>query len=228
MEKSVEMAALYLDGGCDAIEWSLPPRDPYVDPPYIAEKMRLARSLCGDYEVYLEQIAKFRAAHPQAEVILLLYQETVCELTPQRLVDFCKANGIDTILSGDLRDTALKRALMEGGLKLAASMNYTMYPEELEMIRSSSGFVYMQAMPGPDDLKAGRGKETLKIAIKKIRELGIDRPVYCGVGIRRPEDISFIRDCGGQGFFLGSILMQHYDDPQKLVETIRAYKEAGE
>ena len=43
MEKSLEIAELYVRAGCDAIEWSLPPKDPYVDPPYIAEKMQKAR-----------------------------------------------------------------------------------------------------------------------------------------------------------------------------------------
>lgn len=227
IQKSSEIAALYLKGGCDAIEWSLPPRDPYIDPPYIADIMRLARAACDDYEVYLKQIENFHKEHPQAEIILLLYQETVEDLTPQRLVSFCRANGIQTILSGNLRDTALTQTLLDGGLEIAASMNYTMLPEELEMLSRSNGFVYLQAMPTPDDLQAGRGKETLKKAVETVRAMGIDRPIYCGVGIRKPEDIAFIKQSGGDGFFLGSLLIQYYNDPEKLVQTIQQFKQAG-
>jgi len=228
MEKSLEMAELYLQAGCDAIEWSLPPRDPYVDPPYIAEKMLKAREGCSDYEIYLEKLAKFCRKFPEAEIILLLYQETIRELTPRRLVEFCRENGIETILSGNLSDEAAKAELMEAGIKIAASMNYTMYEEEISQVCSGNGFVYMQAMPTQQDLEAGRGRETLKAAIDRLREMGVTRPVYCGVGIRSPEDIAFIRESGGQGFFLGSAIMKYYDEPEKLTEIIRAYKEAGE
>lgn len=227
MEKSLEMAEVYVQAGCDAIEWCLPPKDPYVDPPYIGAKLRQARSGCGDYEVHLKELAAFRKKIPQVEIILLLYQETVLELTTERLISYCREHGIETILSGNLSDETARRELMEGGLRIAASMNYTMYPEEFESVCAANGFVYVQAMPSPEDLEAGRGRETLKIAIDKLRELGVERPVYCGVGIRSPQDIAFIRESGGQGFFLGSTIMQYYEEPEKLIETIRAYKEAG-
>ena len=227
LEKSLEMAELYVQAGCDAIEWCLPPKDPYVDPPYIAEKLRQARSGCGDYEVYLKELAAFRKKYPQVEIILLLYQETVLELTAKRLIAYCREQGIETILSGNLSDETACRELMAGGLKIAASINYTMYPQEFELIKAANGFIYAQALPSPEDLAAGRGRETLKKAIDKLREMGIDRPVYCGVGIRSPQDIAFIRQSGGQGFFLGSTIMQYYDEPEKMMQTIRAYKEAG-
>lgn len=31
IEKSIEMAGRYIEGGCDAIEVSIPPKDPYRD-----------------------------------------------------------------------------------------------------------------------------------------------------------------------------------------------------
>lgn len=40
MDKSVAMAELYVEGGCDAIEWNFPPRNPYLEADYIAEKWR--------------------------------------------------------------------------------------------------------------------------------------------------------------------------------------------
>lgn len=105
MEKSLEMAEVYVQAGCDAIEWCLPPKDPYVDPPYLREKILQGRSECSDYETHLKELAAFR---------------------------------------------------------------------------------------------------------KKF-----------------PQDVAFIRESGGQGFFLGSTIMQYYEEPEKLMETIRAYKKAG-
>lgn len=218
---------MYVEAGCDAIEWCLPPRNPYVDPPYIKEKLRQARDECGDYEKHLEELGAFRRKYPHVEIILLLYQETVLELTIERLINHCRKYDIETILSGNLNDQTIRKQIMDSGIKIASSINYTMYPEELELVCSSNGFVYVQAMPSSEDLKAGRGYETLKIIIDKLRELGVKRPIYCGVGIRNLQDIQFIRKSGGQGFFLGSTIMRYYEEPKKMIDTIRAYKEAG-
>lgn len=228
MEKSLEAAELYLRGGCDAIEWCVPPKDPYADPPYIAEKLRQAREVCGDTMTHLRAIADFRRRHPEAEVILLAYQEILEELTAEYTADFCLENGIRTVLSGNLDDRTIIETLTQKGIEVAASMNYTMYPQELERVKSGNGFIYLQAMPSQEDLAAGRGPETLRKMVETLRAMGIDRPIYCGVGIRKPEDVAFIRESGGQGFFLGSSLIQYYDEPQCLIETIQAYKKAGQ
>ena len=223
MEKSLEMAAFYVKGGCDAIEWSFPPEDPYMDPEYIAEKMLAAREGCGDYNVYLDKLAEFKAAYP-VEIYPLLYQETILDITPARLLDFCLKNGIGTIISADLSNERAKSVLMEGGLRLASAVSYAMMPRELETALSCNGFVYMQAMPTREDIEAGRGRETLKRCIRKLRGIGVDRPVYCGVGIRDLDDIRFIMDSGGNGLFLGSAVMRHYDNPEKLMWTVSEYK----
>jgi len=52
--------------------------------------------------------------------------------------------------------------------------------------------------------------------------------VYCGGGIRSPEEVAFIRASGGDGFFIGSSVMQYYGQPEKLLETLRAYKAAAQ
>ena len=46
-------------------------------------------------------------------------------------------------------------------------------------------------------------------------KLGVDSPIYYGLSIRSPQYIKFIRDCGGQGFFLRSIILQYYDELEK-------------
>ena len=228
LARTEEIVDLYVKGGCDAIEWSLPPRDPYIDPPYIAEKMRIARSQCDDYNEYLKKISAVKSKYPSLEIILLLYKETIIDIKPSLLTAFCRENGIKTILSGNLDDDQLIKELMEGGLKIASSINYTMYQSEIDLLRKCNGFIYVQAMPTESDLLAGRGRETLPLAIARIRQLGIDRPIYCGVGIRKPEDVRYIKQCGGQGFFLGSVLIKYYNEQDKLVETIKEYKEAAD
>ena len=47
------------------------------------------------------------------------------------------------------------------------------------------------------------------------------------MGIRNHKDIKYIGESGGERFFLGSTILQYYDEPKKMIETIHTFKEAG-
>lgn len=228
LPQSLAAAGWYAEGGCDAIEWSFPPRDPYLDPDYIAEKMRQAYAQCPDYTAHQGAVAAFRSKHPTTEIFLLLYQQTILEIGCEALLAFCKKNQISTIISADLRDAAAVQILTEGGLQIAVSVTYALTPAEIAAAQNSNGFVYMQAMPTPQDIAAGHGRDTLAAGIQMLRAAGIRRPIYCGVGIRSPQDVAFIHGCGGDGFFVGSGILQYYDNPTRLKEEIAAYKAAAQ
>lgn len=91
---------------------------------------------------------------------MLLYQETVLELGTKRLIAYCHEHGIGTILSGNLSDETARREIMESGLEIAASVNYTMYPEEFEAVCSANGFVYVQAWPPRKTEGGKRARDT--------------------------------------------------------------------
>ena len=38
---------------------------------------------------------------------------------------------------------------------------------------------------------------TLKDCVQYLRECGIDRPIYCGVGVHAPEDVKLVKEAGG-------------------------------
>ncbi|MEG1754286.1 MAG: tryptophan synthase subunit alpha, partial [Christensenella sp.] len=89
VERSMEMAEYYIEGGCDAIEMSIPPKDPYRDGPFIQDLMRKALAGCDDYDFYLENIRKFAIKHPNTELFLLLYHEVIMSIGYEKLADFC-------------------------------------------------------------------------------------------------------------------------------------------
>jgi tryptophan synthase alpha chain len=198
-----------------------------MDPEYIAEKMNIARAQCADFAVYMRELEGFKQSHPHTEVYLLLYQQVILEITLEVLLPFCKQNKINTIICADMTDGELKQRLIDAGIQIAASINYTMSEQEMELVKTANGFVYLQAMPNENDTKEGKTREYLKVCLQKLREAGITRPIYCGVGIRTPEDVAFVKGCGAEGFFIGSTIMKYYDDPDALVEAISMYKQAG-
>lgn len=224
IEKSMQIAQLYVDAGCDAIEWCIPPENAYADPPYISNILALARKQCDSYHDYFKTLYIFRKRNPDVDIILLLYQEIIEAIGVDELSALCNKLKINTILSGNLTCQTLREQLMQHGLKIAASINYTMTKDEIDLVCSVNGFVYMQAFPSETDKLAGRDRDTLKKGIALLRELGVSRDIYCGVGIRSPEDIKFIKECGGQGFFLGTALLKNYNDLEKVKSTIAAYR----
>ena len=53
----------------------------------------------------------------------------------------------------------------------------------------------------------------------------VSEPIYCGAGIKCPDDARKVKEAGGDGFFVGSSIIKLYDEPDKLVALIREYKE---
>ena len=85
----------------------------------------------------------------------------------------------------------------------------------------------MQAFPSEGQY-VKPGFEDLSTCIKYLRERKVSEPIYCGAGIKSPEDAKKVKEAGGNGFFVGSSIIKLYDEPEKLVELIKEYKESAE
>ena len=67
---------------------------------------------------------------------------------------------------------------------------------------------------------------TLKDCIAHLKEIGIDREIYCGVGIRDSEDIRMVKESNADGVFVGSTILKLHDDIPMLKEVIQNLKSA--
>ncbi|MBC8536720.1 tryptophan synthase subunit alpha [Feifania hominis] len=222
MERSAEIAACYLEAGCDAIEIGIPPRDAYLDNEYLRGVMRRAYEQCPDPLVYLEDIRAFAKAHPETELLLLLYDETIRAIGAQRLTAFCRELRIDKLVSGDLKDPALLDELRRGGLFKSSGTGWSMPEEAVQNCLGDGGFVYLRAALTPGETPRP-GCETLAGCVRHLREAGVTRPIYCGMGIHAPADAAAAREAGTDGCFVGSSIVKLVDQPRELIETIRSY-----
>ena len=227
MDKSVAMAELYVEGGCDAIEWNFPPRNPYLEADYIAEKMEAARRQCDDYSIYMERLARFKEKVPQAVVIPMLYQETVLDIGAEKLAVYLKENGMNTIITADIDEPEIYTKIDRYGIMIAPFVSFQMEEKAVKKAVGSRGFVYMQAMPTAAERTPDFDWDTLKNCLETLRRRGVSCPVYCGGGIRTVEDVAFIKKSGGDGFFLGSSLMEYYDDPARLKAAMELFRLAS-
>lgn len=225
IEKSIEMAGYYIEGGCDAIEVSIPPHNPYRDSQYLQELFHKALAECSDYEEYLSGIAKMTDRYPDTEFFFVLYHEVIMAIGAEKIAAFCREHHISNIISGDLHEEKAIRVLRDYGVKLARSVNYQMKEEDIQRCVQADGFTYMQAFPSEGQY-IKPGFEELETCIRYLRERKVSEPIYCGAGIKNPEDAARVKAAGGNGFFVGSSIIQLYENPEKLVGLIREYRQA--
>ncbi|NLB36631.1 MAG: tryptophan synthase subunit alpha, partial [Clostridiales bacterium] len=149
---------------------------------------------------------------------------TVEEIGVEKYAKFCVDNDMRDIIFVGLENEEIKNELIKRGLKVSCYIQSMMLPEEIESAKASNGFVYMQAKAAPE--KINPAFPTLADCIRHLREQGIDRTIYCGVGVSSPEDFKMVKQAKGDGAFVGSTILKLYDNPEKMVETIKAFKAA--
>lgn len=220
LEESVEIFKNYADAGCDVIEVDLPARDPYLENDLISGRMAAALKFSDDYGDYMQNIVEMKASvGDDVELLLVAYVTTVLEIGVDRFIEFCRDNGfMDLILVG-LEDETVKERLIEAGIRVSCYVQRALYPAEVNAAKDSNGFVYLQAKSD----EVNPDYPTLSDSIDFLRSEGIDRPIYCGVGIYTPEDFKAAKEAGADGAFVGSAILEVSDDPVRLRDTIGSF-----
>lgn len=228
MDESMSIIDAYVKGGCEGIEWTIPYSNPYIGQAYRFANEINAYNNCPDMEKHLELLAKTREKYPDLGIFISICKENVNAIGTKRLVDFCKENKIDGIITIGEYEQEMLDEIHEGGIKNVTEVSYYMTEAELNGAKNATGYVIMQAFPYPEEIKAGYTKERLYECIRTLREICKDRPIYCAQGIRTHEDVRYVKEAGADGFILGSSLFNDYGDLQALSKTIRGFKEVSE
>lgn len=222
IESSKALAADYVDAGCDIIEIDFPAHDPFLESPYLADRMKAALAACDDYEAYMAGMVDIKRRLPDTRFILLAYEATVLEIGYDRFIAFCRENGFTDMILAGLSDNKVKEKLMADGMGVSCYVQFQLLPEEVESAKKSNGFVYMQGKPGEGQVNPDY--PTLKDCVSYLRAEGIKRPIYCGVGIHTPEDARMAREAGADGIFIGSAVLKLQDDIPAMKQVIEAFK----
>jgi tryptophan synthase alpha chain len=223
IEKSVEMARIYTEAGCDVIEVDFPSRNPYLEGEFIAGRMKSALENCNDYSKYMEGIIRIKMENPDTQLLVLAYDNTVEEIGEDAFIRFCTENDLtDMIYVGE--NLGLQQRLIDSGLKISCYVQFHMPENEVAAAKNSNGFVYLQAKPMTNNIDPNY--PTLKDCINHLKSIGIDRKIYVGVGIRDVEDIRMAKESGSDGVFVGSTILKLHDNAELLTETIKTLKSA--
>lgn len=223
IEASYKMALEYADAGVKIIEVDFPSHDPYLESEYIANRMKIALETCGDYKAYMRSIAELKKALPEVKLLILAYENTVEEIGVDEFTKFCIENNLKDILLVGLKDDNIKNRIIEAGLEVSCYVQYHLPQEEVEMAKASNGFVYLQAKPYKDQAVNPQYR-TLKECVGYLREQGITRPIYCGVGVHAPEDVKNVKEAGADAAFVGSSILKLHDNIAEMKKTIQLFK----
>jgi len=228
MDDSVNIIDAYVKGGCEGIEWSIPYSNPYIGQAYRFENEINAYNNCPDMDKHLELLAKTKQKYPDLEIFISICKENILTIGIDRMINFCNENKIDGIITIGEYEQEMLEKIHAAGVKNVTEVSYYMTEAELNGAKNGTGFVIMQAFPYPQEIEAGYTKERLFDCMKTLREICGDRPIYCAQGIRKHEDVEFIKSAGADGFILGSSLFNEYDNLEALSETINSYRKVGE
>lgn len=223
LEASHQIAREYVDAGCKMMEVDFPARDPYLENEYIAGRMAKALKQCGDYSVYMKSIARIKREFSQVNILLLAYESTVEEIGVTEFIAFCQENNLLDIILVGLKEEQIKNQMIAAGLKVSCYVQFHLPPEEVKSAQASNGFVYLQAKPyvgQPENSKY----PTLKSAVDYLRQCGITRPIYCGVGVHMPEDVKMVKAAGADAAFVGSAILKLHENVPMMKEKIREFK----
>ena len=223
----VELAAQYAAAGCRHLQLDLPTRDPYLEHDIIRSRMLQSLSAFPDLGVYLDAICALYKRLPEVKLELTAYEDTLREIGLSRFFEFCAQAGIRHVAYLPQRqgaDEAFGAKLEAGGLQLLEAVPFHLPDGQVARAVAAGRPIQLMTQSSQPPRP---GCETLAGAISWLRRQGA-RQVYVTMGIRSPEEVAFIRASGGDGFFIGSSVMQYYGQPEKLLETLRAYKAAAQ
>ena len=222
LEESYRIAEAYAQAGCKIIEIDFPARDPYLENELIKSRMHEALKVCDDYDQYMESILKLKKNLPEVQLLLLAYEETVIEIGIDKFTRFCIENELRDIILVGLKGDKVKNEMIAKGIRVSCYVQYHLDETEVALAKESNGFVYMQAKP---DGNIHPNYPTLKECIQFVREQGVERPIYCGVGVHTPADAKEVKEAGADAAFIGSTILKLYDDIPTMKKTIHEFIE---
>lgn len=215
IEHSMERLSYYLEAGIDFVEVDLPTRNAFLDNDFIRARMNDALDACSDYAFYFDTMKKIQKIIGE-KLIILSYKHTIREIGIEKFVLWMKElKSPPLILVGETEDP-LADELMKAGLAIASWIPFHLPEDSVLNAEKANGFIYMQAK---SEGRTHSQAKTLDQCISFLKDRGICRPIYCGVGISNRDDILTVQNSGGEAAFIGSALLKK-ETREEIVDYI--------
>jgi tryptophan synthase alpha chain len=201
-----DLPELYAECGVDVLEIGVPGGDPYLDGKTIVDSFRRARHAGVNLSKASDLIAEHRVELPDLGMVWMTYPPD----DPTGLLDAVVASGVDGFLTPHPARTyrGLGRQLAEHSVRFIHFLEHDPQLKDVQAaVESSSGYVMLQANPGPTGIHPLVLPDNSAV-IGMLRRLGLETPIALGVGIGSPQQAQAAVEMGGDGVVIGSLTVE--------------------
>ena len=212
-------------GGADIIELGFPFSDPLADGPAIQEAATASLQNGMSPESYYRMVDEIRA-FTDVPLLMMTYSNVAHAMGYERFAARAARHRIDGIILPDMpvgESGLYREAASSHGVDTVflASPN-TANQRCSQIMRASSGFLYLVAVYGTTGARSGVQKYGVE-ALRRIKQISQDLPVGVGFGISRGEDVRRYIEAGADAAIVGSailnIIKESPDDTEGAVAT---------
>lgn len=225
MEKTKEMVRRYASHGVKALQFDMPAADPSREAKFIQDGMRHVRQLYGEgYDVFMDALREIRREFPELEIHLVVYPDVVDSIGLERFGDFCVEIGVYSVLAGDKEKMAY---LGSRGIATAAFIGYDTSDKAIEIAKENDHqIVFVSNANGRTQPR--QGLVTWAERIGYIRQQGVKAPIFGVTGIKTAQELQKVKDAGADGAYIGSIMMQLWENEPELWKLLDAFQATAE
>lgn len=225
MERTREMVRRYVDHGVTALQFDMPAADPSREAQFIQDGMRHVRALYGEgYQVFMDALLEIRREFPHLEIHLVVYPDVVDAIGLERFGDFCTELGVYSVLAGDKEKMTY---LNTRGIATATFIGYDTSDAAIALAKENDQqIVFVSNANGRTQPR--EGLVTWEERIGYIRAAGITAPIFGVTGIKTPEELERVKQAGADGAYIGSIMMQLWNNEPELWKLLDGFQAAAE
>ena len=222
VEKTIEMVDKYVDHGVNAIQICMPSSNPYGEYKFIQERMKHAIDKYGlNYDVFMDCIREIRKRHPKIEFHQVLYNDVADRIGLEKFADYCLEVQTYTVMV-DNNETA--DYLNSRGVRTTDFLHYDMPEFMVERAVRTKNLVMLRSNSRYEDMEPREGLATWKQRIEWLRKRGVEGPIYPVSGISTKEQLQEVKDAGADGAYIGTALMELWEDEDKLWEKLDSFR----
>ena len=139
----------------------------------------------------------------------------------EKFADYCLEVQTYTVMV-DNNETA--DYLNSRGVRTTDFLHYDMPEFMVERAVRTKNLVMLRSNSRYEDMEPREGLATWKQRIEWLRKRGVEGPIYPVSGISTKEQLQEVKDAGADGAYIGTALMELWEDEDKLWEKLDSFR----
>jgi len=210
LEVSQEILNRLPQAGVDIIELGMPFTDPMADGEAIQQANIRALNNGQTLRKTLDMVKNFRQQNAQTPIILMGYYNPIYVYGIEKFLQDASISGVDGIIIVDLppeEEAEFTLPALNYNIDLVRLITPTSDAARIqEITKNAGGFIYYVSVAG---ITGGQSASHSDITDKlNIIQTITDLPIAVGFGIKTPQDVKNMMQCGANAIVVGSAIVK--------------------